>query len=198
MTKLLLEPRPHTDRRAGGPKGQAVAPAGPGPGLPAWVGFSLMRRRVQNETLGHRGRKADPLYRIRKLLLSADERLDEAGHHRMLLGLPAGDPADEGAGGMAGRGVGEGRLSRRRPGGGGAVVGQDHRRMRPRHEIVSLGVTVGALSVHRHLVESHQQRVRRGPFTLGRLLRQCCPVAPACAAAGRQLHPCRPTRRMAD
>ncbi len=31
---------------------------------------------------------------------------------------------------MAGQGVGEGRLSRRRPGAGGAVVGQDHRRMR--------------------------------------------------------------------
>ncbi len=29
-----------------------------------------VRRRVQNETLGHRGRKRDPLYRIRKLLLS--------------------------------------------------------------------------------------------------------------------------------
>ena len=29
-----------------------------------------VRRRVQNETLGHRGRKADPLYRIRKLLLA--------------------------------------------------------------------------------------------------------------------------------
>ena len=36
-----------------------------------------VRRRVQNETLGHRGRKADPLYRIRKLLLSGYERLDE-------------------------------------------------------------------------------------------------------------------------
>ncbi len=30
-----------------------------------------VRRRVQNETLGHRGRKHDPLYRIRKLLLTA-------------------------------------------------------------------------------------------------------------------------------
>ncbi|MDP8974035.1 MAG: transposase [Actinomycetota bacterium] len=38
-----------------------------------------VRPRVQNEILGHRGRKADPLYRIRKLLLSAEERLDEAG-----------------------------------------------------------------------------------------------------------------------
>ena len=31
-----------------------------------------VRRRVQNETLGHRGTKSDPLYRIRKLLLSGD------------------------------------------------------------------------------------------------------------------------------
>jgi transposase len=30
-----------------------------------------VRRRVQNETLGHRGRKHDPLYRVRKLLLGA-------------------------------------------------------------------------------------------------------------------------------
>ncbi len=54
-----------------------------------------VRRRVQNETLGHRGRKADPLYRIRKLLLSGSERLDERGHERMLLGLRRGDPRDE-------------------------------------------------------------------------------------------------------
>ena len=54
-----------------------------------------VRRRVQNETLGHRGRKHDPLYRIRKLLLSGSERLDERGHERMLLGLRRGDPRDE-------------------------------------------------------------------------------------------------------
>jgi transposase len=36
-----------------------------------------VRRRVQNETLGHRGRKHDPLYRARKLLVMAHERLDE-------------------------------------------------------------------------------------------------------------------------
>ena len=54
-----------------------------------------VRRRVQNETLGHRGRKTDPLYRIRKLLLSGAERLDERGHNRMLLGLRVGDPEDE-------------------------------------------------------------------------------------------------------
>jgi transposase len=54
-----------------------------------------VRRRVQNETLGHRGRKADPLYRIRKLLLAGAERLDQRGNDRMLLGLRVGDPADE-------------------------------------------------------------------------------------------------------
>jgi transposase len=36
-----------------------------------------VRRRVQNETLGHRGRKTDPLYRARKLLLLAKQRLDD-------------------------------------------------------------------------------------------------------------------------
>lgn len=55
----------------------------------------MVRRRVQNEQLGHRGRKQDPLFKIRKLLLKGAERLDEQGRERMLLGLRAGDPADE-------------------------------------------------------------------------------------------------------
>ena len=38
-----------------------------------------VRRRVQNETLGHRGRKPDTLYRIRKLFLAGTERLDDRG-----------------------------------------------------------------------------------------------------------------------
>jgi transposase len=54
-----------------------------------------VRRRVQQETLFHRGRKRDPLYRIRKLLLAGHERLDDRGRDRMLLGLRAGDPHDE-------------------------------------------------------------------------------------------------------
>ncbi|HSH60330.1 MAG TPA: transposase [Acidimicrobiales bacterium] len=54
-----------------------------------------VRRRVQNETLGHRGRKADRLYRIRKLLLTGTERLDQRGSSRVLLGLRIGDPHDE-------------------------------------------------------------------------------------------------------
>ena len=54
-----------------------------------------VRRRVQNDTLGHRGRKRDPLYRIRKLLLTGTERLDHRGRDRLLLGLRVGDPNDE-------------------------------------------------------------------------------------------------------
>ncbi len=34
-----------------------------------------VRRRVQQDTFGHRGRKGNPLYGIRRLLLRADERL---------------------------------------------------------------------------------------------------------------------------
>jgi hypothetical protein len=51
-----------------------------------------VRRRVQNQTLGHRGRKRDPLYRIRKLLLKGAERLDGIGLDRMLLETRLGDP----------------------------------------------------------------------------------------------------------
>ena len=54
-----------------------------------------VRRRVQNQTLGHRGRKPDPLYRIRKLMLKGAERLDTTGVDRMLLGIRAGDPDEE-------------------------------------------------------------------------------------------------------
>lgn len=54
-----------------------------------------VRRRVQNQMLGHRGRKKDPLFRIRKLLAMGAERLSEQGHERLLLGLRVGDPDDE-------------------------------------------------------------------------------------------------------
>ncbi|MCA1701897.1 MAG: ISL3 family transposase [Actinobacteria bacterium] len=53
------------------------------------------RRRVQDETLGHRGRKDDPLYRCRRLLTKADERLDEKGRTKLLGLLRAGDPRGE-------------------------------------------------------------------------------------------------------
>jgi transposase len=50
------------------------------------------RRRVQNETIGHRGRSDDPLYRARRLLTKAHERLDEAGDTKLRGLLRAGDP----------------------------------------------------------------------------------------------------------
>jgi transposase len=53
------------------------------------------RRRVQNETVGHRGRKHDPLYRARRLLTKAHERLDEQGNARLVGLLDAGDPHGE-------------------------------------------------------------------------------------------------------
>ncbi len=53
------------------------------------------RRRVQNETMGHRGRKDDPLYRARRLLTKAHERLDDTGNARLVGLLRAGDPRGE-------------------------------------------------------------------------------------------------------
>lgn len=50
------------------------------------------RRRVQNETMGHRGRKSDPLYRCRRLLTRAKERLDDKGREKLTGLLRAGDP----------------------------------------------------------------------------------------------------------
>jgi transposase len=54
-----------------------------------------VRRRTQQATLGHRGRKPDPLYRIRKLLPTAAERLTGRGWARLRAGLAAGDPSGE-------------------------------------------------------------------------------------------------------
>jgi transposase len=54
-----------------------------------------VRRRTQQATLGHRGRKRDPLYRIRKLLLTAAEQLTSRGRVRLRAGLAVGDPTGE-------------------------------------------------------------------------------------------------------
>jgi transposase len=54
-----------------------------------------VRRRVQQATLGHRGRKPDPLYRIRKLLLTAAEQLTQRGWVRLRACLAVGDPTGE-------------------------------------------------------------------------------------------------------
>ena len=53
------------------------------------------RRRVQNDTLGHRGRKNDPLYRARRRLVMARDRLTDDQHERLMGLLRAGDPRRE-------------------------------------------------------------------------------------------------------
>lgn len=50
------------------------------------------RRRVQNATTGHRGRKDDPLYKIRRLLTMGAEHLTTAMAERVDDKLQAGDP----------------------------------------------------------------------------------------------------------
>jgi transposase len=53
------------------------------------------RRRVQQEQLGHRGRKHDPLYRIRNALRAGAEKLTARQIERIEAGLQAGDPSFE-------------------------------------------------------------------------------------------------------
>ncbi len=52
-------------------------------------------RRVQQRTLGRRGRKHDPLYRARRLLVSASEKITDSGRVRLRGLLDAGDPHGE-------------------------------------------------------------------------------------------------------
>ena len=53
------------------------------------------RRRVQQQTTGHRGHKTDPLYRARRLLRRRADRLDQRGWARLRDRLDAGDPDGE-------------------------------------------------------------------------------------------------------
>jgi transposase len=50
-----------------------------------------VRRRVQQQTCGHRGRRDDPLYGIRRVLRRGAEHLTEHGWERLLAGIEAGD-----------------------------------------------------------------------------------------------------------
>ncbi|HTV11304.1 MAG TPA: ISL3 family transposase [Acidimicrobiales bacterium] len=54
-----------------------------------------VRRRVQAEQTGHRGRRDDPLYRARRALLMAEERLDDKAAQRLASLLELGDPGAE-------------------------------------------------------------------------------------------------------
>ena len=57
--------------------------------------LDAVRRRVQNEQTGHRGRRDDPLYRVRRALLRGEEALDEGATERLWSLLALGDPAAE-------------------------------------------------------------------------------------------------------
>jgi transposase len=57
--------------------------------------LDAIRRRVQNEQTGHRGRREDPLYRARRLLLMGEERLDPKATERLSSLLELGDPGAE-------------------------------------------------------------------------------------------------------
>ena len=54
-----------------------------------------IRRRVQREQKGHRGRRHDPLYRVRRVLLTGEERLDAKATQRLTSLLQLGDPRGE-------------------------------------------------------------------------------------------------------
>ena len=52
----------------------------------------VVRRRVQQDTLGHRGYAADPLFRSRRLLRRRADRLTTRQRVRLDAALDAGDP----------------------------------------------------------------------------------------------------------
>lgn len=54
-----------------------------------------VRRRVQTEQFGHRGRRDDPLYRARRVLLMGEERLSQEAAVRLVSLLELGDPKAE-------------------------------------------------------------------------------------------------------
>lgn len=54
-----------------------------------------VRRRVQQETLGHRGHAGDPLYGIRMILRCGRERLTERQRARLEVAVAAGERHDE-------------------------------------------------------------------------------------------------------
>jgi transposase len=57
--------------------------------------LDTVRRRVQTEQTGHRGRRDDPLYRVRRVLLMGEEKLDAEASARLASLLELGDPNAE-------------------------------------------------------------------------------------------------------
>jgi transposase len=62
-----------------------------------------VRRRTQRDLTGHRGRRGDPLYDIRRILLTGAERLGPRGWQRLHAALGRGDPRDEVLAGWLGK-----------------------------------------------------------------------------------------------
>ncbi len=62
------------------------------------LGFAAVddvRRRVQHEQLGHRGRRGEPLYGIRRLLRRGADHLSDHAWDRLLAGLSVGDRSEQ-------------------------------------------------------------------------------------------------------
>jgi transposase len=57
--------------------------------------LDAVRRRVQTEQTGYRGRKDDPLYRARRVLLMGEEKLGQRATERLRSLLELGDPNAE-------------------------------------------------------------------------------------------------------
>ena len=62
-----------------------------------------IRRRVQQESLGHRGRREDPLFKTRRLMTRGWERLSDRQRDKLLRSLDAGDPDGECGAGILGK-----------------------------------------------------------------------------------------------
>jgi transposase len=62
-----------------------------------------IRRRVQQESLGHRGRREDPLFKTRRLMTRGWERLSDRQRDKLLRALDAGDPDGECGAGILGK-----------------------------------------------------------------------------------------------
>nr|WP_095532395.1 ISL3 family transposase [Cellulomonas gilvus] len=61
----------------------------------AGAAMDEVRRRVQQDTLGHRGHKNDPLYRVRNILRASADHLTGRQWERLVDCLNRGDPNDE-------------------------------------------------------------------------------------------------------
>jgi len=57
--------------------------------------LDAVRRRVQTEQTGHRGRRDDPLFRARRVLLRGEETLDQGATERLWSLLALDDPGAE-------------------------------------------------------------------------------------------------------